>query len=311
MAMTLETVQQLHADSTHVLMIGCAIILPIFTFWLMLKYLAPSFAGKLAALNNDSNAAKKSTIAVIQQRKSLSEKLSAITCTSKTESAVFESVWKITGRDKGFKLQFYPSLAYLVVFIFIFVFKSGQDVKTLWEKLPTTKMFLFFVYLPMFSISNSRVFISFHENFMASWIYQSTPIAKPGELINGALKALLTKFFVPVYLLLFAFAFYVWGFAITGDFLLGFFNNVLIILIMANLQNFYLPFSRQPNSKEQSGRFIQSMLQLIVIAALVGVHYLIILRVNWLSYCLVPVAIAGCYFLLKKIQNLTWLKISF
>ncbi|MBL0359273.1 MAG: hypothetical protein IPP72_21480 [Chitinophagaceae bacterium] len=171
-------------------------------------------------------------------------------------------------------------------------------------------MFLFFVYLPMFSISNSRIFVEFHENFQASWIYQSTPVANPGQIITGGLKALLTKFFILIYLVLFAFAFYVWGIGIVDDFILGLFNNVLIFLITANLSEHYLPFSRQQNTKQQSGRFAQSMMQLLIIAALVGLHYLVI-KIDWLTYFLIPIAAAGCWFLFKRIRALPWLKISF
>ncbi len=218
--------------------------------------------------------------------------------------------WKITGRDKGFKLQFYPSLAYILVFIFIFVFKNGKDVNNLWQNLPSTKMFLFFVYLPMLSVSSSIGFVSFHENFQASWIYQSTPVIKPGHIISGSLKALFTKFFLPIFLIMFIFSFYLWGFAVIDDFVFGLFNNIIIFLFVANLGDHYLPFSRQQNSNQQSGRFLQAILQLIIIGALVGLHYLV-LKTNWLIYCLIPFSVAGCYLLLKRVKNLPWLKISF
>ncbi len=308
MALTLESVYQLNFDGIHLLMIGCAILLPVFTFWLMIKYLAPSFAIKLAALNNDA-VSKNAITHKRHVQKSISERLSAIFCTSKAESCSFEMVWKITGRDKGFKIQFYPSLAYIFVFIFIFVFKNGNDVSRLWQNLPTTNMFLFFVYLPMLSIGSSLAFIAFHENFQASWIYQSTPLAKPGQIISGSIKALLSKFFLPIFLIFFIFSFYIWGIAIVDDFVLGFFNNILIFLLIANISDHTLPFSRQQNTRQQSGRFLQVILHLIIIAALVGLHYLI-LKNTWLTYCLIPLSAAGCYMLFKRIQNLPWVKIS-
>ncbi|MEO6729663.1 MAG: hypothetical protein ABIN01_00470 [Ferruginibacter sp.] len=309
MALTLEAVHLFSFDTIHVTMIGCAVILPIATFWLMIKYIAPSFARKLASLNNNPSV-KKDKLLVSHQGKSLSQKISSIICRSKTESSSFEMVWKITGRDKSFKMQFYPSLAYIVVFIFIFVFKSGKDVQTLWSNLPNTNMFLFFIYMPMFSIANSMAFISANDNFQASWIYQSAPIAKPGYLISGASKALLTKFFIIIYLIMFAFASYVWGVAIVDEFILGFFNNIFLFLLITYLSDHYLPFSRQPNTKEQTGKFVKALLQMVFIAGLVGLHYLV-LRFSWATLCLIPFSMAGCYFLLKKLQNLDWLKISF
>ena len=162
----------------------------------------------------------------------------------------------------------------------------------------------------MLSISGSRVFMTFHENFQASWIYQSTPVSKPGQIITGGVKALQIKFFLPVYLILFGFALYVWGNAITNDFILGLFNNILILLVTANFSAHYLPFSRQPNPKQQSGRFAQVMLNLLFITILVGLHY-VVLQFNWLIYLLIPVSAAGCYFLFRRLQHITWLKISF
>lgn len=239
----------------------------------MVKYLAPSFARKLNALSNNPESLPTNGTAKLY-KKDLSERLSSLVCSSATESIGFEKVWKITGRDKNFKMQFYPSLAYLFVFGFIFVFKSGKNIHDLWIALPTTNMFLWFVYLPMFSISSCLTIIAFYDNFGAAWIYQSAPLSKPGEIISGMLKALLLKFFVPVYLLLFAFALFVWGAPVIDDFVFGFFNNMLIFLLMANLSDHYLPFSRQANIKVQSGKFIRMILQLMIVGALIGIHWL-------------------------------------
>ncbi|MEJ7626788.1 MAG: hypothetical protein WKF35_07995 [Ferruginibacter sp.] len=308
MAMALDAMHQFNFDSIHLLMIFCAFVIPVFCTWLMIKYLAPSFSRKLAALSNNNEAAKKNVTGK-KFSKDLSEKLSRVMCVTQTESAGFEKVWKMTGRDKNFKLQFYPSLAYLLVFAFIFVFKSGKNISEIWNTLSSTKMFLWFVYLPMFSIASSLSIVAFHENYLASWIYQSTPITKPGEIISGMLKALMLKFFVPVYFILFIFSLYVWGYIIIDDFILGFFNNVLIYLLMASLSRHYLPFSRQPAIKEQAGKFVQIILQFLIIALLIGTHYLA-LKIYWLPGALIPFSIVTAYLLLKKIQQLPWLKIS-
>jgi hypothetical protein len=102
----------------------------------------------------------------------------------------------------------------------------------------------------------------------------------------------------------------VWGFSIVDDFILGFFNNMLLFLLMTNLSDHYLPFSRQLNTKQQTGKFVQALLQMLLIAALVGLHYLVTGN-NWLPLVILPFSAAGCYLLLKRIQNLDWLKISF
>lgn len=308
MGMTTEAVHDSNYNHIHLLMIACTVIIPILTTWLMIKFFAPSFSRKLAALNNNTETVK-TVKAGTKSKTALSSKLASIFCSSKTETAGFEKVWKITGRDKSFKVQFYPSLAYLLVFAFIFVFKSGKNVAEIWKQLPTTNSFLWFVYLPLMSISSSLNIIPFNENFGAAWIYQAVPLEKPGAIISGMVKALLVKFFIPVYLILFAFAFYVWGPVIIDDFAFGLFNNVLIFVIMANLIDHYFPFSQQANIKQQTGKFVRVLVQLVLVAILIGLHYLA-LNIYWLPAALIPVSAAATFLLLKRIQDLPWLKIS-
>ena len=309
MANALQAVQQLKVDGPHFVMILLAVALPIFTFWVMIKFLAPSFAKKMAAMGNAGTQEEIVINAAGQQKKGLSEKLAPIVCINKTEQAGFEMAWKMTARDKGFKIQFYPSLAYILVFVFIFIFKRGENVALTWAKLSGSESFLWNVYLPMFAISAAVPLIAFNENFAASWVYISRPLKQPGSLINGALKMLLVKFFAPIILVLFAFSYYVWGYKIIDDFVLGIFNSILVCLIISHVGKSYLPFSMQPNVNQQSGKFVRVFLQMAIIGSLVGLHYLA-LKVWWLVAALIPFSAVGCYFLFRTIQNYSWQKIS-
>jgi ABC-2 type transport system permease protein len=309
MANALQAVQELRVDGPHFIMILLAVALPVFTFWVMIKFLAPSFAKKIAAMGNAGTQEEVVLNKAGQQTKGLSEKIAPIICVNKTEEAGFEMAWKMTARDKGFKIQFYPSLAYILVFVFIVVFKRGENFANTWSTLSSTKSFLWCVYLPMFTISAAVSLIAFNENFAASWVYISRPLKLPGSMISGALKMLLVKFFTPIILVLFAFSYYVWGYKIIDDFVLGIFNNILVFLIISHIGKSYLPFSMQPNVNQQSGKFVRVFIQMAIIGSLVGLHYLA-LKIWWLVAVLVPFSAAGCYFLFRTIQNYSWQKIS-
>ena len=309
MANALQAVQQLRVDAPHFIMILLAVALPVFTFWVMIKFLAPSFAKKIAAMGNAGTQEEVVLNKAGQQTKGLSEKIAPIICVNKTEEAGFEMAWKMTARDKGFKIQFYPSLAYILVFVFIVVFKRGENFANTWATLSSSQSFLWCVYLPMFTISAAVSLIAFNENFAASWVYISRPLKLPGSMITGALKMLLVKFFTPIIIVLFTFSYYVWGYKIIDDFVLGIFNSILVCLIIAHVGKSYLPFSMQPNINQQSGKFIQIFLQIAIIGSLVGLHYLA-LKIWWLVAVLVPFSAAGCYFLFRTIQNYSWQKIS-
>ena len=309
MANALQAVQQLKVDGPHLIMILLAVALPVFTFWVMIKFLAPSFAKKMAAMGNAGTQEEIVINAAGEQKKGLSEKLAPIVCINKTEQAGFEMAWKMTARDKGFKIQFYPSLAYMLVFIFIVIFKRGENFAHTWATLSSSESFLWCVYLPMFTISAAVSLLAFNENFAASWVYISRPLKQPGSLISGALKMLLVKFFAPIILILFAFSYYVWGYKIIDDFVLGIFNNILVFLIISHVGKSYLPFSMQPNVNQQSGKFVRVFVQMAIIGSLVGLHYLA-LKIWWLVAVLIPFSAVGCYFLFRTVQNYSWQKIS-
>jgi len=312
MALTIEAFSSLQFDALHVGMIAAAFILPIFTFWLMNKYLAPSFAKKLDAMNVGDEGHKIAKVNINQKRKlDISQKISSIVCSSPVEKSTFHLTWKMTARDKSFKLQFYPGLAYMVVFLFFAVFKGGKDIANDWNHLSSSGSYIWILYIPMMTVSGSIILIAFNENFLASWIYHSMPIYKPGELITGAVKSLFIKFFFPVFLLLTGFCIYVWGLSVLDDICFALINNLMCFLIFANTSEHYLPFSRQPNTQQQSGKFLKVLLQMLVIAVTVGAHYLLVItKLSWLLLALVPLLCAAVWFLVKRLQNLRWNQVS-
>jgi hypothetical protein len=309
MAETIEAVTNGLFDVMHIVMMGLAILLPAFLFWIMNKYLAPSFTRKLAALNVDGVNTPQTTTEKTIRKKTISEKLSKLICKTEVERAAFELTWKVTGRDKQFKMQFYPSLAYLAIFIFIIIFRSNKSVESTWNNLANTKSFLMFIYIPILLIGNSLMFVAYSENYQAAWVYRSSPIIQPGNLVSGTAKAMFTKFFLPAYLLLFSFCIVIWHTAIIDDFLLGLVVNLFCFLCIASLSSKSLPFSKQPNTQLQSGKFILVIIQMIIIGAMIGLH-LLTLYFPFVFYVLLPILAVASFFLIRNLQQLQWNKIS-
>lgn len=308
MALLLDAVHSLHFDWLHIAMALLAIGMPVLTFWVMNKFLTPYFSQKLAVLNNDAVDARNAKKA-IWQKKSFSQRFSAIVCKKGLERSAFEMTWKITGRDKQFRLQFYPSLAYILIFVFVFVFKSNQSISESWENMSSTSNFLALIYVPLFTISMGILVMAFNENFQAAWVYYSTPVQKPGELLTGSLKALFVKYFMPAYIIMFALGFYIWHWQIIDDFFFGLCNNLLCFFIIAALTPHYLPFSRQPSTQQQTGKIIIVFVQMIMIGVLILIHYLL-LKISLVFYTLIPLLIIGFIVILRYLQNLPWRKIT-
>jgi len=302
MAVALEAVHQNIYDTVHISMIALSIILPVILFWLLNKYFAPSFARKLSAVQEDGTVQSATKTGKRYKRK-ISERLSSFTCESTIERASFETTWKISSRDKQFRLQFYPLLGYLVVFIFIFT-RNDRGVD-FWENLQTGNKFLWFIYIPLFMINSSLGFIAFNENYQAAWVYFSSPVDKPGHLLTGSLKTVFVKFFVPVFIILFGFSIGVWGVKIIDDFAFGLLININCFLAMASLSKHYLPFSMQPNVQQQSGKFINAIILFILIGILIGLHWLGLIF-PFVLYILMPILLITAYFMLRNLQQLKW-----
>lgn len=307
MAVMLEGIHTLTFDSVHLGITAAALFIPVLLFWLMNKYFAPAFTRKLAAMNTDG--ARPAGPVTRKRNDGFVTVLSRIFSRQPVEKGAFEFTWKMTARDKSFKLQFYPGMAYIAFFIFVVIFKSGRNFEEQWASLPATGKYLPLIYMPLLSVSGGIIISAFNENFQASWIYYSTPVAHPGEIILGSLKALFIKFFIPVYLLLFAFCLYVWGIPVIDDFVFGLLSNASCFLAIAFFSQHYLPFSRPPGVKQQTGRFANVFLQLFLIAALVGVHYLVEGN-TWIMYAMGILVMLTGWSLLKSLKRVPWQKIS-
>jgi ABC-2 type transport system permease protein len=308
MAMALESLYELNFDTVHLVMLFLAVFVPLFLYWVMNKFLAPMFANQLASLNTESQASKKHPV-VVESRQGFSGRLASVLCTSPVEKGAFELTWKITGRDKAFRLQFYPALGYIPIFLFIIIFNSGRNMGEQLDLLPDSNKFLFLIYLPLFAVASSLNIATFNENFQASWIYHSMPVKRPGELLSGNLKALVVKYFAPVYILFFGISLFIWGTPIIDDFILGLFNSLISLLVLSQFTEHFLPFSRQPNIKQQSGKFLQIILQMMIIGVLVIIHYFLLGRV-YLQYGVAFLSLIGLWFMVKNLQAIDWTKIS-
>ena len=306
MAVALESVSQGIYDTIHISMILISVVLPVLLFWLLNKYFAPSFGRKLAAVQEDGTEQSKTRIESGARRK-ISERISSLFCKSPIERAAFETTWKISARDKQFRLQFYPLLGYLVVLVFLFT--RGGSGEDFWENLQAGNKFLWFIYIPQFMLNSSLGFIAFNENYQAAWVYYSTPVDKPGHLVTGSLKTLLVKFFAPVFLILFACSLAIWGVKIIDDFAFGLLINLGCFLAMANLSKHYLPFSMQPNVQQQSGKFINAMILFLLIGILIGLHWLG-LKFPIVLYVLMPLLLISAYFMLRNLEQLRWKDIA-
>jgi hypothetical protein len=83
--------------------------------------------------------------------------------------------------------------------------------------------------------------LMYSDKYKAAWIYFTTPIAKPGKIISGALKSLLVKFYLPIITLTFLGAILFEGPRVIPNLFLGLCNQLLIIFLILIALRFFTP----------------------------------------------------------------------
>ena len=222
------------------------------------------------------------------------------------EQLPFELVWLMTGRMRDFKLKVYPSLAYVFVFFayFLLTGRHGSPGEA-WNRLPETNMFIFLIYISSFVFLTAISNLMYSDKYKAAWIYYAAPLASPGQLLMGAFKATLIKFFVPFYLVVAAFTLFMWGPKTLPDLVLGFVNVVLINLLFAQIFLRKLPFSSEQNIRQSAGTFLRGLLTL-VIPGLIGLGHYVVAGEMWLVGIFALLSVAAFYLLYAKYRETSW-----
>lgn len=303
MATALETFQAKLYDSTHLVLTACAVAVPIAGFYVMNRYLTPVFSRKLGAMGAGSEPA---AVAATHKRNNILEYLSLRITAGPLERGAFELIYRVLGRDRKIKLKIYPAFGYVVVFGIIFTLRSAEDLATTWQNLPTTHYHLVLLYLTFMVLQVALYEIPYSDDFKASWVYFSLPVAAPGEVLSGMLKAIFVRLFVPGYLVISTFVLAVWGYRALGDILFGFFNNLLMLQILALLGKRHLPLSMAPNVRGQAGNFARGIITAMLIGALGFTHYLLTRFAPMVLPALIPIQVGIIYLMLRAYRKTTW-----
>ncbi len=260
---------------------------PILCVVLVVKYLAPSFNRKLALLSAGTGSETVTNKPTTVRRKSYSRFWSPLLTSSKAEKGSFEFVWKMTSRSRDFKLKVYPSMGYLAVYVFIIVFGNKRfNFQTVQDDAAQSKILIISaLYFTSLLLTMAITQMAYSEKFKAAWIYYTSPLERPGEIIAGATKAVIMKFYMPVVVLITVAGLWFAGPAILPNIVFGLFNQVLIATLLVYIGHKYFPFSTHQSNAVKTGSFLRGFAILLVSGVIALGHFLL--------YSILP-AIALC-----------------
>jgi ABC-2 type transport system permease protein len=167
------------------------------------------------------------------------------------------------------------------------------------------KGYIFLIYLSTFIISAILQHISFSEKYKPAWVYYALPITRPGKILSGMFKAVVTLYYLPYCLVITAVSIAIWGPAVINDLILAFFVGLIYGILMALFMVKGLPFSKPVLVKQSGGRIVTSLLITSFIAAIGFGHYFLA-RWETLIWVLAVLAIIIYCVMLYYYKRQTW-----
>ncbi len=312
MAVGWESLSNFQFTGNAVIFTIAGVLLPLVCIWIVIRFLAPSFNNKLALINSTADNQQNIQKKIIHQKRSFSDKLGKALTTTGAETAGFSFAWKMSARSRDFRLKVYPSIGYLVVLVVIFVMRSKDSNL---QRLQDTEsnQFRFLVIAAIYFMSLLLVTalsqMIYSEKYKASWIFYAAPVAYPGEVILGGVKATILKFYIPIVLVLTIAGVIFGGPSILPNILLGLFNQLLISTLLVYINFRHLPFSRKQNNNSSGGTFIRNLSVMLISGFIAVMHYMIFKMpvVVWICAAL---SIVATWLMMDGIKKTGWEKIQ-
>lgn len=275
---------------------------PVASLWVLIRFLAPQFNEKIAQLGTgDGGGAEK---VVLQNRHGFVSWLASKVTSNGIEKAIFELTWKITARDRRFKMHTYPSFGSMLPMVFVLgknIFNPAE-----WSSISEGYSFLLIAYMTYIIGATFHSQTFFSEDFKAAWVYFSTPTDSPRDVVMGNIKAVILKFYTPFYLLIASFILWIWGYKVLDDLLLVYLLSCCMTLFEIILSsNIKLPFAKSPAEQKEAGQTMQLLILFILLPICGFGHW----GLTFIPYA-VPAACVVALFLVrilyKKYESLTW-----
>lgn len=299
MAGAVETVVGPAVDSTHLIFLLLALLTPFAGLWFMNRFLTADFTKKLSGLDQASRSEPLVQPEQITRQPTLTwvDQLSNRVTTNPLERAAFAFTWRITGRDRKFKLKTYPQLGFGLAYV-VAMSLRGQTFGS------SSNFYLFALYFAGLYVMVAQYQLSVSDNYQAAWVYGSAPIRQPGDVLSGSLKALIIKLLTPFYALLAGYILYRYGIDKIGDVLLAFSNSLVMLVSAALLSTRYLPFSRALDALKQNNTARGLLISLVL--GVVGFSHFGLTFIPYGVWAAIPVSLGIIRVLFRQYRRTAW-----
>lgn len=287
-----------------------AVLFPVVCLFVTVRYLAPQFAQNMGALDAGIDHVpdvKIKTIAA-SSRKPFYKKIADMLNRRDEAKAGFMITWLQTSRSRAFKMRVLPSLAYVPIYFFYLLLQKKQPFAEVWADLPHSHINLTLLYMSSFVMMQALNYVNMSEQYKAAWVYYAMPLDKPGYVMGGAFKAILSKYFLPFFTIIAVFVLSVWGINAITDILLAL-TNVTLFALLLQLAMRHLPFSQMDQVSNAGGRTLRTLFAFGV-AGLMGVGHYFTLNFWMLKLLFFILSAIALWFVWDSYSKTSWQQVK-
>lgn len=248
-------------------LLGFAI--PGLTTILYIFLVIPYFEGKLQKLNSNSGRIHQGNI-----KEKLHRSAAHLLCFSTTEGAFYRFTQIMLANERKLKLRLYPHLAFAIIMPFVIMSNSVKNSRSLSDIINQISSgdYFFGLYMTAVILAITPTMLSASEEYRGAWIYRALPLESPVPVLKGALKGLISRVILPVYLFTALIFVLICGYTTIPDIILVFINMLLLIMISFKMNNKELPFYRDFQTNQNSNVIGAMLIIFMICGACAGLH---------------------------------------
>ncbi|MFB6319502.1 hypothetical protein [Saccharicrinis sp. FJH54] len=257
------------------IMAGITILFTVLGSVLVVRFMSTGFS---TLLNTDDKSEKKKKPDTDRIRPGVKYRLRNaarnILCVTEMEKAGWQMTMSVTKRDRKFKQSVYPAFGYILIMSIVFLKPDFKDFFGSLQNLGGTSRYLIFIFMGFFGVSTIYQ-LPYTDHAGAGWIYQALPASDKKHLQTGAIKAMLYKFYIPVYLMFFIIVSLIWPVNVLIYLLLGAVGTALYAVLGEIFMKNPLPFTQARDMQRKGGMTLRMMVYMGLMGAMIGIIYLL------------------------------------
>lgn len=232
-----------HRESVYLYLTLIGIMASVILLVVYSKKIAPYFESNLAKMSNNS---EKFDTVKVEKKLRLTKKIAGILSVNKEERAFYLFTKQMISKERQLKLKLLPALAFGVIFPLIFIFNTysmHENYGAFKEHLANSTNYLW-IYMSISMFVSTLPILSTSEKNNGAWIYATFPIANRSSILKGSLKALITNYLLPSFLIVSGIFVFLFGVSIIPHLIIMALAMILIVIISTKQIKMELPFSQ-------------------------------------------------------------------